>query len=174
MPVDKDLMWTSSNDYDTEVTYAAGTTKASANQGVCAGLAIEWCKNILKGNRPELSKPFLLQGMLYQRFYDWGTSDSDRNTKLFGKAGVTAGSRSKHTTAHTTAASMWGKTGVWWGGYDCHAVATAKVGTKPWLFFDPNYGCYAVHSELRMIELFRQGRKAVGAENWMEFYPITL
>ena len=174
MPVDPDLLWVCSNDYDTEIKYQQGTTKASANQGVCAGLSVEWCKNMLKGIRPELSKPFLLQGMLYQRFYDWGTSDADRNNKLFEKAGVTAGARRKHTSAHTTAADMWARTGVWWGGYDCHAVAIAKVDGKPWLFFDPNFGCYAVHSELRMAELFRQGRKAVGAATWMEFYPITL
>jgi hypothetical protein len=91
MPVDPDLLWVCSNDYDTEIKYQQGTTKASANQGVCAGLSVEWCKNMLKGIRPELSKPFLLQGMLYQRFYDWGTSDADRNNKLFEKAGVTAG-----------------------------------------------------------------------------------
>ena len=173
-PTPNELLWSCSNDYDTEVRYTKGTITASANQGVCAGLAIEWCKNILNGVRPELSKPFLLQGMIYQRFYDWGTSDADRNSKLFGKAGVNAGTRSKHTTAHSMASSMWPKTGVHWGGYNVHAVAVAKVGTGPWLFFDPNFGCYAVHSELRMTELFRQGRKAVGADTWMEFYPITL
>jgi hypothetical protein len=111
-----DLLWDCSNDYDTEVRYRKGTTIASANQGVCAGLAIEWCKNILKGTRVELTKPFLLQGMLYQRFYDWGTSDADANSKLFGTAGVTAGRLSRHTTAHTTAEHIWPKTGAWWGG----------------------------------------------------------
>ena len=170
----RELLWDCSNDYDTEVRYKKGTTKSSDNQGVCAGLAIEWCKNILKGIRPELTKPFLLQGMIYQRFYDWGTDDDERNAKIFSTAGVTAGTRTKHTTAHTTAKSMWPRSGVWWGGYDCHAVAVAKTGTGPWLFFDPNFGCYAVHSELRMTELFRQGRDTVGAKNWMEFYPITL
>lgn len=169
-----ELLWSCSNDYDTEVRYTKGTTTASANQGVCAGLAIEWCKNLLKGVRPELSKPFLLQGMLYQRFYDWGTSDADRNAKLFEKAGVNAGPRSRHATAHSMAASIWPKSGVWWGGYDVHAVAVGKTAEGTWMFFDPNFGCYAVHSQLRLTELFRQGRNAVGASSWMEFYPITL
>lgn len=170
-----ELMWECSNDYDTEVTYQKGTAIASANQGVCAGLSIEWCKNILKSVRPETSKPFLLQGMLYQRFYDWGTDDATRNAKLFATAGVTAGAQEKRSTAHQAATYLWAIQGVFWGGYNVHAVAAAKTSsTGPYLFFDPNYGCYAVHSEKRLTELFRQGRKAVGAENWMEFYAVTL
>lgn len=171
----KELLWECSNDYDTEITYKKGTTVASSNQGVCAGLAIEWCKNILKGVRPELSKPFLMQGMLYQRFYDWGTDDATRNSNMFSKANVSASNYVKKSTARSSASEMWGKQGVFWGGYNCHAIAVVKNDANgPHLFFDPNFGCYAVHSELRLAELFRQGRNAVGAKTWMEFYSIAL
>ena len=171
----KEMLWECSNDYDTEVSYQKGTTVASANQGVCAGLAIEFCKNILKGTRPELSKPFLLQGMLYQRFYDWGTDDAESNAKLFSKAGVTSDAGNKSATQAAGASYLWGKQGVFWGGWDCHACAVAKTDSnRPWLFFDPNFGCYAVHSELRLAQLFEQGRKAVSAGAWIEFYKVTL
>ena len=175
MPKQAEMLWTCSNDHDTEIKYQKGTVVASANQGVCAGLAIEWCKNILKGTRPELSKPFLLQGMLYQRFYDWGTDDATRNSNLFSKAAVSSGNYKKCATAHSSAQYIWGKQGVFWGGYNVHAIAVVKTdNNSPYLFFDPNFGCYAVQSEKRLTELFRQGRKAVGAATWMEFYQVTL
>lgn len=171
----RELLWECSNDYDTEISYQRGTTVASANQGVCAGLAIEWCKNILKGVRPELSKPFLMQGMLYQRFYDWGSDDATRNSNMFSKAGVSGSGHVRKSNARRSAKHMWTQRGVYWGGYNCHAIAVVKVDTiGPHLFFDPNFGCYAVHSELRLAELFRQGRRAVGARNWMEFYSISI
>ena len=169
-----DLLWTSSNDYDSEVKYKKGTTIASKNQGVCAGLAIEWCKNILNGIAPEKSKPHLMRGMILQRYYDWGKGIAESNNKLFTMAEVTAGEMVKGNSAHTTAGRMWPRDGTWWGGYDVHAVAVAKPAGKPWLFYDPNYGCYAVHSELRLTKLFRQGRNAVGAEFKMEFFQISL
>lgn len=169
------MLWNCSNDYDTEIKYKKGTTKASENQGVCAGLAIEFCKNILKGTRPELSKPFLLQSMVYQRFYDWGQNDAERNKKLFSTASVTAGALLYGNNIHKAAAEVWNKDAVFWGRYDCHAVAVVKIaGTQTQLFFDPNFGCYTVHSEQRLVNLFLQGQSAVGAENWMGFYPITL
>jgi hypothetical protein len=171
----RELLWECSNDYDTEVTYKKGTTKASANQGVCAGLSIEFCKNILKGTRPELSKPFLTQGMIYQRFYDWGTDDASRNAKMFSTAEVNSDGGHKSASQAAGATYIWGKQAVFWGGWDCHACAVAKVGAnRPFLFFDPNFGCYAVHSELRLAELFEQGRNAVDAAAWIEFYTITL
>jgi Tfp pilus assembly protein PilN len=49
---------------------------------------MEWCKNILRGVRPELSEPFLLQAFLYQRFYDWGKDDDAKNAKIFAAAAV--------------------------------------------------------------------------------------
>ena len=175
MPNQNELIWSCHNDYDTEIKYVKGSTRATPNQGVCAGLAIEWCKNLLNGKRPVLSKPFLLQGMLYQRFYDWGTDDATRNSNMFAKASVSAGTRRNGNSAHRSADVVWNVDGVFWGGYNNHAIAVAKTaGSSSQLFFDPNFGCYAVHSKSRLAELFDQGRDAVDAENNMEFYPITL
>lgn len=175
MPKQNEMLWSCSNDYDTEIKYKKGTTKASENQGVCAGLAIEFCKNILKGTRPELSKPSLLQSMLGQRFYDWGKSNADANSKLFRTASVTAGTRRWGKNIHEAATEVWNKDAVFWGGYDCHAVAVVKTaGTQSQLFFDPNYGCYEVRAKERLVQLFLQGRNAVDAEDWMEFFPLTL
>lgn len=114
-----EMLWDSSNDYDTEIKYKKGTIVPSANQGVCAGLAIEWCKNILKGIRPELSKPFLLQGMIYQRFYDWGKDDAERNGNLFSKASVSSQDYKKCNTARLSAAYIFGKQGVFWADTTC-------------------------------------------------------
>jgi hypothetical protein len=169
------MLWDCSNDFDTEIKYKKGTKQASENQGVCAGLAIEFCKNILKGNPPWMSKPFLLQGMLYQRFYDWGKSSAECNSKLFSTASVTAGTRRWGRNLHEAATEVWNKDAVFWGGYDCHAIAVVKTaGTKSQLFFDPNYGCYEVHSKERLEHLFLQGKDTVNAGDWMEFYPMTL
>jgi hypothetical protein len=170
------MLWPCSNDYDTEVKYTKGTTNASDNQGVCSGLSIEWCKNMLRGTRPELSKPQLLQGMIYQRFYDFGfnSTGSDAATaKLFATAGVTEMSKQTEPTVQSVAASLWGLTGAFWIGYSNHAVAAAKIdGAGSFFFFDPNFGCYEVSSQQRLEQLLEQGRNAVGAENSVDFHKV--
>ncbi len=179
MPVkQREMLWDCSNDYDTEVKYKKGTTEATPNQGVCSGLSAEWCKNILKGVRPELSKPFLVQGMIYQRFYDFGfdKSGSDGATvKLFATAGLNELTNVTHATARKTAAALWATTGVFWIGLTNHAIAAARRdANRALLFFDPNFGCYAVHSELRLKQLLRQARKAVGAGIPIEEHKVEL
>ena len=113
--------------------------------------------------------------MLYQRFYDWGTSDATRNANLFDKAGVSQQSYKKRNSARGGASELWGKVGAYWGGYNNHAISVCKMSDQsPQLFFDPNFGCYTVHSQQRLAELIRQGRNAVGAANWVEFYGVSL
>ncbi len=172
----RELLWTSSNDYDTEIKYAKGTTTASANQGVCSGLSAEWCKNILNGVRAESSKPFLLQGLIYQRFYDWGSDREERNAKVMATAGLSQTAKVNYSTAQKTAAGLWADTGVFLVGLTNHKIAYANTaGTNNVaLLFDPNYGCYAVHSESRLKELLRQARTAVGAGIPMDTRKVVL
>ena len=170
-----ELLWECDNDYDTEIKYEKGTAKASANQGVCSGLSAEWCKNILKGVRPELSKPFLLQGMLYQRFYDWGANREEKNAKIMATAGLTQRSKLDFATARLAAQGLWRSEAVFLVGLTNHKIAVAKTAkTKALLLFDPNFGCYSVVSELRLQELIEQAQKAVSAGKSLDTRSVDL
>jgi hypothetical protein len=202
LAVQKEMLWSCSNDYDTEVKFrierpdpaskvvggpkqtfkllkdkpgeaptSVGEMTPSANQGVCSGLSAEWCKNILKGVRPELSKPFLMQGMIYQRFYDWG---DDAEAKLMEKAGLGQMSTSLYATARLAAQGLWRTEGAVLVGLSNHMTAMAKTkGTNgTLLYFDPNFGCYAVSSELRLQQLIEQAQSAVGATKEVEIYLV--
>jgi hypothetical protein len=170
-----ELLWECDNDYDTEIKYEKGTVKASANQGVCSGLSAEWCKNILKGVRPELSKPFLLQGMIYQRFYDWGADREERNAKIIATAGMTQRSKQDYATARLAAQGLWRSDAVFLVGLSNHMIAAAKTAnTKTMLLFDPNFGCYSVVSELRLQELIDQAENAVSAAKALDTRLVDL
>lgn len=173
--VQREMLWECDNDYDTEIRYTKGTAQPSANQGVCAGLSAEWCKNILKGVRPELSKPFLLQGMIYQRFYDFGSDREERNAKAIATAGMTQKSKMDFATPRLAAQGLWRSSGAFLVGLSNHKIAVAKTdGTKTLLFFDPNFGCYSVVSELRLQELIQQAQDAVGADKALDVRVVTL
>lgn len=172
----RELLWDCSNDYCTETTYRKGTATASAPMGVCAGLSTEWCKNILKGVRPELSKPMLLQGMLYQRFFDWSEQASgttDAIDKAFQLAGLLRGYSSVFSSAGIAAQGIWRTDAVCWLRFSNHAIAAAKT-AKGFFFFDPNFGCYEVANELRLQQLLEQGQRAVGAKKTVEIYLASI
>lgn len=168
----RELLWDSSNDYCTETKYKRGSTTATTPMGVCAGLSTEWCKSILKGVRPELSKPLLMQAMLYQRFFDWSEQSTGTSTaidKAFALAGLTRGSSWVFNNANAAAQGIWRTEGVCWLRFSNHAIASAKVAGKR-LFFDPNFGCYEVPSEERLQQLLVQGQNAVKAKKTVEVY----
>ena len=182
------MIWSCSNEYDTETRYVKGTLKPSDAKGVCAGLAIEFCKNILSGTKAEMAKPALMRSMLYQALYDRGFSEpsellkkegvksvDDENLNLFQKASVHGADRVEFQSFEVAAEVMFNKAGVFWGGYDCHAIALAKVsGSSTLLFFDPNFGCYKVNDKFVLASRFQNSAHAVEAKPWLEFYQITL
>jgi hypothetical protein len=172
----RELLWDCSNDYCTETAYARGTTTASDPMGVCAGLVTEWCKNILKSVRPELSKPFLLQAMLYQRFFDWSEKAVDTSAaidKAFALAGLRRGYSTVFSSAGIAAQGIWRTDAVCWLRFSNHAIAAAKQSQRV-LFFDPNFGCYEVPNELRLQQLLEQGQNAVKAQKTVEIYLASL
>jgi hypothetical protein len=151
MGPDPHKLYSCENTVGTQTKYEKGTTTISKTyEGICKGQAVTWCRNMLDGKAPKLTKPSYDRAAALQVRYEW--SDSD---KMFRLASMVAAGH-YNGAGSILAGQVINQPGVYQIRYTGHALAAANQGGK-FYFFDSEQGLYEYDNSSDLVNRFLNG-----------------